>query len=57
MSGGLLVVAAVLAVLLGIFVYALMKVADDCDRVARYAEKQLIPYSDVTVTRAGGGSY
>jgi len=50
-GSALIVLAAVAAVLLGIFVYALMKMAHECDRVARTTEKELIPYSDVTITQ------
>jgi len=33
--------------------FTLMKVADDNDRAARRAERELIPFSDVTITRTG----
>ena len=36
-----------------IFLYALLKTAYDNDRAARRAEKELLPYSDVTVTGWG----
>jgi len=45
---------AALAVGIGWLVaFTLMKVADDNDRAARHAERELVPFSDVTITRAG----
>lgn len=43
-----------LAVVIGWLVtFTLLKIADDNDRAARHAERELIPFSDVTVTQAG----
>jgi hypothetical protein len=33
--------------------FTLLKIAADNDRAARRAERELIPFSDVTVTQAG----
>ncbi len=41
---------------LGILVVLiLMKMAGDEDRAARHGEKRIDPFSDVTITRSGGG--
>ncbi len=43
-----------LAIVIGWLVtFTLLKMADDNDRAARHAERELIPFSDVTVTQAG----
>jgi hypothetical protein len=39
--------------MLGVFV--LFRVSSDADRNARRAEKELIPYSDVSITHWGNG--
>jgi hypothetical protein len=53
MTGGIVTVGVIVAALLGILVYALMRVSAECDHAARCAEKKMIPYSDVEITRAG----
>ncbi len=35
------------------FVLILLRMAGDQDRAARHAEKEIIPYSDITITRSG----
>ena len=37
------------------FVLALFKMSGDQDRAARHEEKQLDPFSDVTITQTGKG--
>jgi hypothetical protein len=37
------------------FVLALMRMAGDEDRTARHTERQMDPFSDVTVTQYGNG--
>jgi hypothetical protein len=36
-----------------LFVLALMRMSGDEDRAARHQQKQIDPYSDVTITRSG----
>ena len=36
-----------------VFVLILLRMAGDQDRAARHAEKEIIPYSDITITRSG----
>ncbi len=55
MHGGWIVIGIVGYILLGIGVFALMKVSSESDRVARRTEKRMLPYSDVEVTEAGTG--
>lgn len=50
------IVLGVVAWMIGIaFVLILMRVAGDEDRAARHEQKQLDPFSDVTITRPGIG--
>jgi hypothetical protein len=52
-------------ILLGLVVWALgalvalilLRMAGDQDRAARHAEKSLVPYSDVTITRTAAGNW
>jgi hypothetical protein len=37
-----------------VFVLTLFRMSGDQDRAARHEQKRLDPYSDVTITRAGG---
>ena len=46
----LMLVAWVLGVL---FVLILVRMAGDQDRIARHEEKEIDPFSDVTITRPG----
>jgi hypothetical protein len=39
-----------------VFVLTLFRMSAEQDRAARHEQKRLDPYSDVTITRAGGGS-
>jgi hypothetical protein len=41
--------------ILGVAVFALMKIADENDHEARLAERVLVPLSDVEVTQANWG--
>ena len=55
MDGGILVVGLIAIGIVAVFLYALLKIARDNDRAAPHAEKELIPFSDVTVTHTGTG--
>ena len=55
MNGGILIVGFIAIGIVVLFLYALLKIARDNDRAARHAEKELIPFSDVTVTHTGTG--
>ncbi len=48
-----IVLGLVAFALFGLCVYTLLKVSSECDRKARRAEKKLLPFSEVTVTRPG----
>ena len=53
MDGGILIVGFIAIGIVVVFLYALLKIARDNDRAAR--NKELIPFSDVTVTHTGTG--
>ena len=53
MSAGLFVLLAVGFVLIALFCYVVLRMAGMEDRRARHAERQLDPFSDVTVTLNG----
>ena len=53
MTFGLLTIAMVAVGLGWLVTFVLLKMADDNDRAARHAERELVPFSDVTVTQAG----
>jgi len=49
----LILLAVVAYALVIAFVLVLLRMSSDKDREARRAEKELIPFSDVTITRLG----
>ena len=53
MSGSLLVLLTVGFVLIALFCYVVLRMAGMEDRRARHAERQLDPFSDVTLTING----
>lgn len=53
MSIGWITIAAIALGISWLVTFTLLKIADDNDRAARHAERELIPLSDVTVTQAG----
>ena len=53
MTLGWLTLAALGVGIAWLVTFTLLKMADDNDRAARHAERELIPLSDVTVTQAG----
>jgi hypothetical protein len=54
MDAGLFVLMMVGLVLVALFCYVVLRMAGLEDRRARHAERQLDPFSDVTVTRSTG---
>jgi hypothetical protein len=53
MEMGWMILGLVACALAGLVVYTMLKVSGDCDSKARRTEKELFPFSDVTVTQAG----
>ncbi len=53
MTIGWITIAAIAVGISWLVTFTLLKMADDNDRAARHAERELIPFSDVTVTQAG----
>jgi predicted Kef-type K+ transport protein len=53
MDLGWMVLVGVAFALGSLVVYTMLKVSGDCDSKARRTEKELFPFSDVTVTHAG----
>ena len=53
MTIGWITIAAIAVGICWLVTFTLLKMADDNDRAARHAERELIPFSDVTVTQAG----
>ena len=51
MDGGLLILLIVGLILVALFAYVVLRMAGTQDRRARHAERDLDPFSDVTVTR------
>jgi len=51
MDGGLVILLIVGLVLVTLFAYVVLRMAGTQDRRARHAERELDPFSDVTVTR------
>ena len=53
MTIGWITIAALAVAIAWLVTFTLLKMADDNDRAARHAEREMIPFSDVTVTQTG----